>query len=47
MANAAEIPNFPIILKVVLTWTSDRLSPIRSRTIKYTPRNLCSSLKSA
>jgi len=27
MANAAEIPNFPIMLSAVLTWTSDTSSP--------------------
>jgi len=32
MENAAEIPNFPIMLNAVLTWTSDTLSPIDHET---------------
>jgi len=31
MANAAEIPNFPIMLNAVLIETSDTLSPAKKK----------------
>ena len=43
IANAAEIPNFPIILNAVLTWTNDTLSPAQKKSNTQNALTVCHS----